>query len=320
MILLSLYMFLALSIVCDEYFVPALERMADAWNISDEIAGATLMAAGGSAPELFTSFIGTFTESSVGFGTIVGSAVFNVLFVIGMCAICSTGELKLTSWPLVRDSSYYCLSLVVLAVFFGVLTENEIWVYESAILFIMYIGYVMVMANNENLHQALWSSKKKKIAPAGEGDTAPLAGDDDHDPHGSHSPGPDNVSMNTPFTFRAGILQMMAGQSSAADLAGAYAVTKIKGTMKQTFKEIDGHGSGDGCVDAKELKGLLQKVVIGDVTDKMVEETLAAVDTNKNGTIDLEEFKAWYKSSAHAVKHSIHAHFHDLDIEGRRAP
>ena len=47
------------------------------------------MAAGGSAPELFTSFIGTFTQSTVGFGTIVGSAVFNVLFVIGMCAICS---------------------------------------------------------------------------------------------------------------------------------------------------------------------------------------------------------------------------------------
>ena len=37
-------------------------------------------------PELATSFIGTFSGSAVGFGTIVGSAVFNVLFVIGMCA------------------------------------------------------------------------------------------------------------------------------------------------------------------------------------------------------------------------------------------
>ena len=60
-------MFVALSIVCDEFFVPALERMSDVWGISDEIAGATLMAAGGSAPELATSFIGTFTGSSVGF-------------------------------------------------------------------------------------------------------------------------------------------------------------------------------------------------------------------------------------------------------------
>ena len=79
----SLYMFVALSIACDEYFVPALEVMTERLDIPDEIAGATLMAAGGSAPELFTSFIGTFTGSAVGFGTIVGSAVFNVLFVIG---------------------------------------------------------------------------------------------------------------------------------------------------------------------------------------------------------------------------------------------
>ena len=52
------------------------------------------MAAGGSAPELATSFIGAFTESSVGFGTIVGSAVFNVLFVIGACAYFASEELQ----------------------------------------------------------------------------------------------------------------------------------------------------------------------------------------------------------------------------------
>jgi len=39
-------------------------------------AGATFMAAGGSAPELFTSIIGTFiANSDVGFGTIVGSGM-----------------------------------------------------------------------------------------------------------------------------------------------------------------------------------------------------------------------------------------------------
>jgi len=284
-----------------------------------------LMAAGGSAPELFTSFIGTFTESSVGFGTIVGSAVFNVLFVIGMCAICSSGELKLTSWPLMRDSSYYCMSLVVLALFFGVLTENKIYWYEALILFILYIGYVAVMANNEYLHQTLWSSKKKKIIPEGVAAAASKAEDDDgHDPHGSHKAGDNNVSMNTPFTFRASILKMIAGQSSAADMAGVYAVTRIRGTMVATFKIIDSHGKkeddgafhGDGKIDAAELEALLKKVVVGTVTKELVDQTLAAVDTNKNGTVDLEEFKNWYKSSAHAVKAAIHAHFTDIDVEG----
>ena len=40
-------------------------------------------------------------KSDVGFGTIVGSAVFNVLFVIGLCAlVVPGGEVPLTWWPL----------------------------------------------------------------------------------------------------------------------------------------------------------------------------------------------------------------------------
>merc|ERR1740117_2263480 len=169
----SLYMFVALSISCDTFFVPALERIVEVYEVSDEVAGATLMAAGGSAPELFTSYIGTFTDSSVGFGTIVGSAVFNVLFVIGMCAIFSTGELKLTSWPLARDATYYCLSLLVLAVFFSVISPGEIHWWEALILLMMYGLYVVVMKYNKALHglfNRTFTSKKAaeaaKIAPA----------------------------------------------------------------------------------------------------------------------------------------------------------
>ncbi|KAK7247890.1 calcium, potassium:sodium antiporter [Aureococcus anophagefferens] len=60
-IFLTLYLFLGTAIVCDELFVPALEEIASRWEMSDDVAGATLMAAGGSAPELAASFIGTLT-------------------------------------------------------------------------------------------------------------------------------------------------------------------------------------------------------------------------------------------------------------------
>ena len=53
------------------------------------------MAAGGSAPELFTSIIGVFVaKSDVGIGTIVGSAVFNILFVIAACAFAAKEALR----------------------------------------------------------------------------------------------------------------------------------------------------------------------------------------------------------------------------------
>jgi len=49
-------------------------------NLSEDVAGATFMAIATSTPELFINIIGTFiTESDLGLGTIVGSAVFNIL-------------------------------------------------------------------------------------------------------------------------------------------------------------------------------------------------------------------------------------------------
>ena len=154
-----MYMFLSLAIICDEFFVPSLERMTTVYNIPDDIAGATLMAAGGSAPELFTSFIGVFlAKSNVGFGTIVGSAVFNVLFVIGCCVIFSSEVLDLTRWPLARDVSYYIFSLCILGLFFAIITPEVIELWESVVLLLLYFGYVGVMAVNERLHT--WAVQK----------------------------------------------------------------------------------------------------------------------------------------------------------------
>lgn len=152
-----LYMFLALAIVCDEFFVPALEELSGPhrMNLSMDVAGATLMAAGGSAPELATSLIGTFRQSEIGFGTIVGSAVFNILFVIGMCSLLAKEVLSLTWWPLFRDSAYYTMGLIVLAVFCGVVTPNEIQLWESIVLFCLYIGYCLLMWQNQNLYKKI---------------------------------------------------------------------------------------------------------------------------------------------------------------------
>jgi Ca2+/Na+ antiporter len=77
--------------------------------------GATFMAAGGSAPEFFTSVIGVFVaQSNVGIGTIVGSATFNVLVVLSCCTLFSRTVLELSWWPLFRQVfSNYKHSLIV---------------------------------------------------------------------------------------------------------------------------------------------------------------------------------------------------------------
>ncbi|XP_076659051.1 solute carrier family 24 member Nckx30C isoform X4 [Halictus rubicundus] len=150
------YMFVALAIVCDEFFVPSLDVIIEKLEIADDVAGATFMAAGGSAPELFTSIIGVFVSfDDVGIGTIVGSAVFNILFVIGMCAIFSRTVLSLTWWPLFRDCTFYSASLLTLIYFFR---DNYIHWYEALVLFCFYLAYVSFMKWNqpmENLAKRL---------------------------------------------------------------------------------------------------------------------------------------------------------------------
>ncbi|XP_036187154.1 sodium/potassium/calcium exchanger 2 isoform X5 [Myotis myotis] len=161
-----IYMFIALAIVCDEFFVPSLTVITEKLAISDDVAGATFMAAGGSAPELFTSLIGVFiAHSNVGIGTIVGSAVFNILFVIGMCALFSREILNLTWWPLFRDVSFYIIDLIMLIIFF---LDNVIMWWESLLLLAAYFVYVIFMKFNVQVErwvkQMISCNKVVKVA------------------------------------------------------------------------------------------------------------------------------------------------------------
>ena len=156
-----LYMFYALALVCDHYFVPTLDVIIEKYKISPDVAGATLMAAGGSAPELFTSIIGVFIAvSDVGIGTIVGSAVFNVLFVIAACAFASAKALDLSPWPLIRDTTFYSIALMMLVGFF---TDDQIAWWEALILFIWYLLYVAFMKVNGKLEKMF--NEKFNISP-----------------------------------------------------------------------------------------------------------------------------------------------------------
>uniref|UniRef100_A0A8B9BP33 Solute carrier family 24 member 3 n=1 Tax=Anser brachyrhynchus TaxID=132585 RepID=A0A8B9BP33_9AVES len=149
-VLCAMYMFYALAIVCDDFFVPSLEKICERLHLSEDVAGATFMAAGSSAPELFTSVIGVFiTKGDVGVGTIVGSAVFNILCIIGVCGLFAGQVVALSSWSLLRDSIYYTLSVVALIV--------------SLVLVLMYAIYIVIMKYNSTIHHC-FERKTKNAA------------------------------------------------------------------------------------------------------------------------------------------------------------
>nr|XP_012594022.1 sodium/potassium/calcium exchanger 4 isoform X3 [Microcebus murinus] len=160
-ILGALYMFYALAIVCDDFFVPSLEKICEKLHLSEDVAGATFMAAGSSTPELFASVIGVFiTHGDVGVGTIVGSAVFNILCIIGVCGLFAGQVVRLTWWAVCRDSVYYTLSVIVLIAF--IYDEEIVW-WEGLVLIVLYVFYILIMKYNVKM-QAFFTVKQKSIA------------------------------------------------------------------------------------------------------------------------------------------------------------
>jgi len=88
-------------------------------SLPSDIAGATFMAIGTSAPELFTSVIGVFiSDNDIGTGTIVGSAVFNLIVIPGACGFAAYYNLKqmpkISSFPIIRDTIFYILTIITL--------------------------------------------------------------------------------------------------------------------------------------------------------------------------------------------------------------
>ncbi|XP_077567624.1 sodium/potassium/calcium exchanger 4 isoform X2 [Stigmatopora nigra] len=197
----ALYMFLALAITCDEYFVTSLEKICEKLHLSEDVAGATFMAAGSSAPELFASVIGVFiTHGDVGVGTIVGSAVFNILCIIGVCGIFAGQVVVLTWWAVFRDSFYYILSVLALIAF--IYDEKIVW-WESLVLVFMYAGYILVMKFNSSMQSFFAGSSKKNVA---NGNAATSSEMEDVKPTKTYSRGSvvmvDEIMNASPSKFR----------------------------------------------------------------------------------------------------------------------
>ncbi|KAI4483173.1 hypothetical protein M0804_008228 [Polistes exclamans] len=140
---IAIYLFLLLAIVCDDFFVPSIKKICEKMKLSEDVAGATIMAAASSSPELFINVVGTFiTEGDLGVGTIVGSAVFNILAVPACCGLFAKQALQLEWWPITRDTLAYAFTVLLLII---TLRNGRVEWYEGLILISFYILYISAM-------------------------------------------------------------------------------------------------------------------------------------------------------------------------------
>lgn len=137
-------MFVALTIVCFEFIVPTIEAVIKRFQIGDDIAAAIFMAIGLNTIQFLISLFGlSISYDDIGVGTIIGAGAFKMLFVIGVCAICSKTVLSLKWFPLLRDCGFYGISLFALFCFLQY--RNMIFWWEAIVLSLIYFCYMGCM-------------------------------------------------------------------------------------------------------------------------------------------------------------------------------
>lgn len=140
-ILILLACFVVLARVVDLFFISSLDKISKDLRLSSDAAGATLMAVGSSAPELFVALFAVLKPGDhqvIGIGSIVGSAIFNLLVIVGAAAWVK--KAKLTWQPVVRDLLFYGIAVAMLvnAIWDGYFSMNE-----AIVFLVIYALYVL---------------------------------------------------------------------------------------------------------------------------------------------------------------------------------
>lgn len=134
---------LILLVLAGNFIVAGGRGIAAAFGIPEFIVGATIVAVGTSVPELATTIIASLRgHDEVGLGTVLGSNIFNGLFVVGIASIINPIEV---SWQ-----------SIVVALVFGIVTLLQsipIWggritKEQGKLILVTYMIYIAIILNS----------------------------------------------------------------------------------------------------------------------------------------------------------------------------
>ena len=119
------------------------KTIATALNISEKIIGLTIVAIGTSLPELVTSVTAAIKgDSDIAIGNIVGSNIFNLLFIIGLSAVIT---------PITYNISYnfdlifLFIAMILMCIFPFIKPKDMMSRSNGAIFTILYIIYMIIL-------------------------------------------------------------------------------------------------------------------------------------------------------------------------------
>lgn len=125
--------------------VDSATEIAITLGMGETLVGLTIVAIGTSLPELVTSIIAAKKgDSGIAMGNVVGSCIFNVLFILGMAGVIQ---------PMTADSAFFIdtgiligVSLIMLLFAFTKKKTDRIEGAISVVLYIIYTAYIIMRA------------------------------------------------------------------------------------------------------------------------------------------------------------------------------
>ncbi len=115
-------------------------KIAESFNVSQSLIGATIVACGTSFPELVTSVVAACRKNpGIAAGNIIGSNIFNVFFVLGISSLIKPIPFRLETNI---DVSVCILSAFLLFIFMFTGKKHKLDRWEGAAFVLIYICYV----------------------------------------------------------------------------------------------------------------------------------------------------------------------------------
>jgi cation:H+ antiporter len=167
--LVSFVFGLVLLIAGAEALVRGASKLAVSWGISPLVVGLTIVAFGTSSPELAVSVQSAYAgKVDIALGNVVGSNIFNVLFILGMSALITplvvSHQIIRQEVPIMIGASLLCFALAL---------DGGITRADGAVMFVLMVVYTVFL---------VWQSRRE-VAKTGDASLDGVGDDSTWDRH-----------------------------------------------------------------------------------------------------------------------------------------
>eukprot|EP01094_Clydonella_sp_ATCC50884_P021256 TRINITY_DN4643_c0_g1_i3.p1 TRINITY_DN4643_c0_g1~~TRINITY_DN4643_c0_g1_i3.p1 ORF type:complete len:676 (+),score=186.68 TRINITY_DN4643_c0_g1_i3:204-2030(+) len=133
----------------EDFFCPSIAKLSERLQLSNNVAGVTLLAIGNGAPDVFASVTASIHGNpDIAISAVLGGAVFVTTIVLSI--IIMMRDIKVARRPFVRDA--LCL-LVVTAIIAGAIAQGSIYLWQAIISILLYFVFISVVIVGRMLYQ-----------------------------------------------------------------------------------------------------------------------------------------------------------------------